>query len=124
VPFEPAVAEPPPRIAVDTEIVLIPFAISAAFVALTVECHSTEVMTQASAVLERHVLPNATVAAGVPYLYELMTRVLSIVDHVAELSSLARTGIREITDDALVCRKVRVGELGQELQRESAYFGG
>ena len=27
-------------------------------------------------------------------------------------------------DDALVCREVRVGELGQELQRESAYFGG
>ena len=69
-------------------------------------------------------LPNATVVVGVPYLYELMMRVSRLSGHVAELSSLARTGIRKITDDALVCREPRVGELGQELQRESADFGG
>ena len=69
-------------------------------------------------------LPNATVAVGVPYSVRIDDARFSIVGHVAELSSLARTGIREITDDALVCRKVRVGELGQELQRESADFGG
>ena len=81
-------------------------------------------MTHASAVLDRARAAECHRGSRRAVLVRIDDARLSIVGHVAELGSLARTGIREITDDALVCRNLRVGELGQELQRESADFGG
>src|SRR5687767_11567844 len=71
-------------------IVLVPFAISAAPVAMTVEFHSTDVTAQASTVLDLQALPNATVTAVGPYRCALILRVARL--RVTSLSSAALPG--------------------------------